>query len=116
MYIFNEFAKSLAMRACVPKWSMCQRGLHANVLACQRGLCANVPKACQLIFFTCQRANKCDHVPSGVPKGMLKGMAIFQTFLLRNAKENFYTLLLYKKFHILLDIILIHIMCICIIT
>ena len=67
-----ELAKSRAMPPCVPSWSMCQRGLRANVLACQRGLRANVAKACQLLIFTfqrvirlaiffilgCQRANK----------------------------------------------------------
>ena len=49
-------------------------------------------------------------VPNGVP--------IFQTFLLRNAKGNFYTLLLYKKFCIILDIIIIHIhiMCLCVVN
>ena len=40
---------------CVPA---CQRVLSANALACQRGLRANVPKASQLLIFTCQRANK----------------------------------------------------------
>ena len=42
-------------------------------------------------------------------------MQIFQTFLLRNGKGNPYTLLLYKKLYIILDIIVIHIICICII-
>ena len=42
----EKFAKSRAMRVCVPKWSTCQRGLRANVLACQPGLRGNVP-ACQ---------------------------------------------------------------------
>lgn len=78
--------------------SACPRGLRANLLAYQPGLRANkranVPngglilelcmKTCQMArqFFNlvCQRAN--------VPKGM----SIFQTFLLRNAKENAYTL------------------------
>ena len=45
----------------------------------------------------CQRAN----VPKGVPN--------FQTFLLRNAKKNFYTLL-HKKI-LILDIIVIHMIC-----
>ena len=44
---------------------------------------------------------------------MPKGWPIFQIFLLRNAKGNFYTLLLYKKFYILL-IVVIHVICICI--
>ena len=38
---------------------------------------------------------------------MPKGMQIFQTFLLRNDKGNFYTLL-YKKLYIILDIIVLH--------
>ena len=58
--------------------------------------------ACVPAWFTCQRA----YVPNGVP--------VFQIFLLRNAKRNFYTLLLCKKFYITLDIMLIHIMCVCI--
>ena len=85
--------------SCVPT---CQRGLCANVLACQRGLPANVP-ACQLLIFRYQ-------LSYGVPLFHL-GVPLFQTFLLRNAKENFYILLLYKKFYILLDIIVMHIMC-----
>ena len=130
------FIKSLLNRVpCVPacqrdlraKVLACQRGLRANVLACQRGLRANVPacqrakfsylrvnvpknvptchKACQCFNLACQRANRCAsfstwraNVPKSVP--------IFQTFLLRNAKGNFYTLL-YKKSYIILDIILI---------
>ena len=81
-----------------------------NVLTCQT--------ACQCFNLVYQRAKRRASfstwrsiVPKSVP--------IFQTFLLRNVKEiskgNFYTLLLYKKFYIMLDIILIHIMCICIV-
>ena len=44
-----------------------------------------------------------------------KGVPIFQTFLLQNTKENFDTLLLHKKFYIILGIIVIHIICICIV-
>ena len=40
-----------------------------------------------------------------------KGVPIFLTLILRNAKGNFYTLLLYKKFYIILDIIVIHVIC-----
>ena len=47
---------------------------------------------------------------------MPKGMPIFQAFLLQNARWNFYTLLLYRKFYILLDIIVIHIICICVVN
>ena len=45
---------------------------------------------------------------------MPKGELHFQTFLLRNARGCFYTLLLYKKFYIILDIIVMHMICICI--
>ena len=38
-----------------------------------------------------------------------KADQIFQTFHLRNTKRNFYALLLYKKFYITLDIIVMHI-------
>ena len=83
----------------------------AACFTCQRAnfsfLPANVPinvptcqTACQCFNLACQR------VPNGVP--------IFWTFLLRNDKWNFYTLLLYKKFYIIIDIIVIHI-CICIV-
>ena len=44
---------------------------------------------------------------------MPKGVLNFQTFLLQNAKGNFYTLLLYEKFYIILDIIVIHKIYIC---
>ena len=74
---------------CVPARSTCQR--------------SNVANTCQLVIFTCQHANK-----------SVKCAPIFQTFLLQNAKGNFYTLSLYKKYYIILDIIVIHI-CLCII-
>ena len=74
---------------CVPARSTCQR--------------SNVANTCQLVIFTCQHANK-----------SVKCAPIFQTFLLQNAKGNFYTLSLYKKYYIILDIIVIH-MCLCII-
>ena len=117
MNIF-EFAKSRAMRACVPTC------LPASVVYVPTCLRANVPKACQVLIFTCKRAKNvstchkacqcfnlaCQHdkrranfstwhanVPKSVP--------IFQTFLSRNAKGNFYTLLLYKNFYNILDII-----------
>ena len=91
--------------------SVCQHGLRANVPACQSGLRASVP-VCQRAkniptsHFYVQTCHKRANVSTGVP--------IFQTFLLQNVKRNFYTLLLYKKFYITLDIIVIHIMCICI--
>ena len=51
----------------VPCMPLCQRGLCANVLVCQHGLHANMPKACQLLIFTCQHANKRANVPYGMP-------------------------------------------------
>ena len=76
-------------RACVPT---CQKRvdstfLHANVPI-------NVPKCqtvCQFFTLVFQRT---------------KSVPILQTLLLR--KWNFYTLLLYKRFYILLDAIVIH--------
>ena len=71
----DEFAKRRVMRASVVCVSMC---LHASVVyvpACFRAsvvyvpvrLRPNVPKVCQILIFTCQRANKCAKVPQGVP-------------------------------------------------
>ena len=104
------------------------------MLACQRGLRANVPKACQVFIFTCQRAKsvptyhkvyQCFNLACQRAKrranfstwraNVPKSVPVFQTFLLRNAKGNFYILLLYKKLYIILDIILIHVMCVCIV-
>ena len=101
----------------MPSWSTCPRAIMSiNVPTCQR--CANystwranVPIACQFLNLGCQRAKwrgnflfRRDNV--------LKYVLDFQTFLLRNAKGNFYTLLLYKKFYIILDIKVIHMICI----
>ena len=109
----------------------CQCGLCANVLTCQRAYvpawftcqcacvstCQSVPSShfyvptCQK---TCQRAIRRASVSTwhvNVPSGVL----IFQTFLLRNVKGNLYALLLYKKFYIILDIIVINIICLCIV-
>ena len=82
------------------------------MLSCQRGSRANVPETCQLLIFTCQCAIWCAYFSvwhANVPKGV----PIFRKFLLQNAKGNWYSLLLYKKFWIILDIIVIHIICIC---
>ena len=84
----TNFASLLNLVSCVP---VCQRGQHTKKL---RVSVIYVP--------TCLQWN----VPINVP--------IFQTFLFRDARENFYTLLLYKKFYIVLDITVIHIICICI--
>ena len=90
----------------------CWRSSVVDVPTCFRG---KVPKACQIFIFyvpfVIRRAivlSRCANVPNGV--------LTFQTFLSRIAKENFYTILLHKEFYISLDIIVIHIICICIIN
>ena len=100
----------------------CLRASMVYVPTCLRD---NVPKVCQFLIFMCQRANKRvirlasvsiwrANVPNGVPIFQL-GVLNFHTFPLQNAKGNFYTLLLYKIFYIILDIIIIHPIGICII-
>ena len=93
----SEFGK---LRASVSTWSTYQR---AGVLAwftCQRAYVS-----------TCQKRDKFSYLRVNVPKGL----PICQTFLLRNVKGNFY-ILLYEKFYILLDIIVINITCTCIVN
>ena len=86
-----DFAKLLANVVYVPT---CLRASLVYVLTCVR---AKVPKACQLFIFTCQRSYDVALFYLGLP--------IFLLFFLRNARENFYTMLLYKKFYILPDIV-----------
>ena len=96
---------------CVP---VCQRGLRGNALGCQRGLRAN---------FSLLRAN----VPINVPTcytacqcfNSACQLAIWRASfskVLRNAKWHFYTLLLYNKLYILLDIIVLNIICLYIVN
>ena len=127
---FHEFAESRAMnacvitclratrfacqRVCVPAWFTCQ---CACVPICRKRanflfyMLINVPTchmACQCFNLACQRTKWCGEFwtwSTNVPKGV----SSFQTFLSRKAKGNFCTLLLYKKFYILLDIAVIHI-------
>ena len=101
----NSQRNLLNCLSCVPA---CQRGLRVNVIACQRGL-RTIRRACvPMCHKTCQCFNlACQRVP--------KRVSIFQTFLLQYAKGNFYSLLLYKKLYILLDIIVIHTICISIV-
>ena len=97
------------IRACVPAWSLCQRACVPAWLTCQRAKSVLTSHFyAPTCHFACHVLSWRANVPNGVP--------IFQTFLLRSAKENFYTLLLHKKFYILLDILIIHIICICIIN
>ena len=79
-FLYLEFARLRAKRAYVPTWSTCQR---ACVPTCLR---SNLLKACQLLIFTWQCANKCANVPYGV--------TMFQSFLLQNATGNLCTLIL----------------------
>ena len=93
----------------------CQRCAHFSFF--RANVSINVPTchmACHCFNLWCQRAKWCTNF-STRPANVPKGVSIFQTFLWRNAKGNFYTLLLYKKFYILLDIIVIQI-CICIVS
>ena len=114
-FVTCEFANSRAMRACV---STCLRAstVYVPTCLCARVVYANVPKranfsflranvpmnvptyykACQFFTLSCQFLTWRTNMPKTVPT--------FQTFLLRNAKGNFYTLFLYKKFYIILDI------------
>ena len=111
-----EFAKLRAMHVCVPTcWLPRCVNVFGASFAYQRAESMStshfyVP-TCKK---TCRRALRLSNISTwhaNVPKSVL----VFQTFLWRNAKGNFYTLLLYKKFYIILDIILIHIMCKCIV-
>ena len=92
---------STCLRASVVYGPMCRR--------------ANLPKACQLLIFTCLRVIRCVIVLSWRANfstwfsNIPKGVPIFQLLVVPNAKENFYTLLSYKKLYILLDIRVIHI-------
>ena len=114
---YNSLLNQMLYVSCLPAWSTYPRAnVSINVPTCQR--CANystwrayVPIACQFLNLACQRAKW--HVSfSFWCANVSKGVFNFQTFLLRNARGNFYTLLLYKKFYTILDIIVIHMICI----
>ena len=105
-----DFAKSCAMDACMPMRYMWQRTC-VPVWFTWQSTCMPTCQVCQVFIFRCQCATRHANFSTwwaNVPKSI----PIFQTFLLWNAKGNFYTLLLYKTFYIILDIILIHIICI----
>ena len=105
-----EFAESLLNH--MSSLPMCQRGLRANVLAASvvyvlTCLCVNLPKAWQLLIFTYQRANKRANVPYGVPMFQL-GMPTCQHSPYKMLREIF--ILYYcKKFYIITDIVVKHI-------
>ena len=103
---------------CPPCVHACQRGLPAlraivaYVPTCLR---ANVPRACQILIFMCQPVNKAANISSGVPVfqlGVLMCQMVCQFAKHSNLTKNFCTSLIYKKFYITLDIIVINIMCI----
>ena len=107
------------LRASVVYVSTFLRDIVVYVTTCQvrsnfsflRTNVTNVPSAIRHANVSTWRAN----VPIlelGVPTCQ-KAYQFFKRFL-RNAKGNFYALLLYKKF-IILDVILIRIMCMCIV-
>ena len=77
-FVFLEFDKSRAMRACVPTWSTCQRACVPAWFTCQRAKSVPsshfyVPK-CQK---TCQRAIRSANV-STWHVNMPNGVAVFQ--------------------------------------
>ena len=74
---------------------------------------ANVPYGVPMFYLVCQCAKQRANFSTWCAD-MTKNVRTFQTFLLRNAKRNFYILLLYKKFYIILYTIVIHIIWICI--
>ena len=92
--------------------------LRVNVLVCQRGLRGNVLQACQLLIFTCQCVEKCANGPYGALMFQLGAQLCwkpchFSNFSLTKCEGKFvYFIILYKKFYILLDSIIIHIICI----
>ena len=111
IYIFTKYIAS------VPALFTCQR---ACVLTYQKRanfsflIVSICHKACQCFNLACQHAKRRANF-STWRASMPKSVPIYETFLLQNAKGNFYISLLYKKFYIMLDIILIHIMRICIV-
>ena len=112
-----QFAKSLPMRASVVYVPTCQTRahfsfLHANmpINVSTRQRCANystwranMPKVSQFFNLTCQRPKR--HANFSFWRA---NVPLFWTFLLQNAKGNSCTLILYKKFYIILDIIVIY--------
>ena len=109
-----ELAKSRAMPPCVPTWSMCQRGLHANMLTSRvvyvptwqkranfSFLRSNMSYRLPFFILTCQRANK--------------GAKFFKHFcyqVLRKISILYY----YIKNSTFYSISVIHIICICIVN
>ena len=80
----------------------CQKRINFSFLR------ANVP----INVLTCHTMCKCFNLTCQHAKSHRN----FQIVLLRNAKGNFYTLLLHKKFYNLFNIIILHIVCTCIVN
>ena len=81
-------------------------------VTCLRASVLYVPKACQLTIFMCQRANKQTNVPYSVlmfQPGVSKCQTVLQ-FFKHSSYEMLREISLYKKFCIILDIIVIRIM------
>ena len=100
---------------------ICHEYLRANVVYEPTWLRANVRKACQFPIFTYQYPNKraacdtaCQCFKLDVPTCQ-KACQFFKHSSCEMLRGNFYTLLLHKNFSILLDIIVMHIICICIV-
>ena len=100
----------------------CHRGLRTTVLTCQRAKSVpashfyvpiNVP-TCQFFNLACQHAKACQYFNLACQRvewranfstwraNVPKGVPIFQTFLLRNAKWNFYSIKNSTFYYILL--------------
>ena len=123
----------------MPHVPACQHVIHANLLACQSGLRVNIPcvptwqKRANFSFL---RANKRANVPWDVPifqLGVTTCQNLCQVFehssneILREISINtciiliylyyciIFFILLFEKFHIIIDIIVIRIICICVV-
>ena len=86
---------------CYPCSYHSSMGLRTNMLTFQRGLCANVP--------ACQRASTCFNLACQFFK-----LACQRVERRTNFSSISLMLYYYKKFYIILDIMAIHIICICI--
>ena len=124
----HKFAKLRAILTCVPMWSTCQSACVPAWFTCQRAclstcqkranfsfLRVNVPTNVPTSHVTCHlHAN----VPNGVPifrfgvPTCQKACQFFRHSFYEILREVSTLSLLYKKFYIILHIIVIHIICI----
>ena len=85
-----EFAKSHAMRVCMPTWSTCQRACVPVWFTCQRA-CAPAWFTCQrACVLTCQKRVKFSFLLANVPKNVPTGHKACQCFNLtcQHAKQR----------------------------